>query len=463
MRSTDIPRVVGYARVSTREQAENFAALDQQIARLEAAGVERVLVDVESGREGKEADRPQFQQIMQWVKDGVVEKVVITRLDRLSRSLPTLRKALDEFQKAECVVLALDDNLDISTAAGKFHVNMLGAMAEMESDRLSERINRGKEYFRKMKRASHAPFGYVVRDYAHVVDRTPFLCLLEERQEYSRADLGREMIERYMEERSLNGTCRYMVERYGFLVLWQSALRRWITSPVLVGDLVYYPKSKNPIIHPDTHEPLMSRDEAKTIRDYLAFNQRGGGFGWKRSIHPLSGLVKCECGGGCISANGSVGRIKYFVCHAYRARTCHRNKGVRMDKLEAAVVKALTERAEAIAAFADIQNPEESPELKDLRAQLSDLEAIAAMPNRTVNPAISEAARNLKADILRLEQVSASKAHVDEGDRELLKLVAASPGFWESLEDPQKQRFFRALVDHVLISNGKILGISLKV
>ncbi|MBU7585166.1 MAG: hypothetical protein KAF91_20130 [Nostoc sp. TH1S01] len=49
-----ITEVVAYARVSSREQAENSAALDQQIARLKAAGAEIVLIDTESGREGKE-------------------------------------------------------------------------------------------------------------------------------------------------------------------------------------------------------------------------------------------------------------------------------------------------------------------------------------------------------------------------------------------------------------------------
>lgn len=180
-----IPEVVAYARVSSREQAENSAALDQQIARLKAAGAEIVLTDTESGREGKEDQRPNFQKLMQWVRGGLVKQVIITRLDRLSRSLPTLRKVLNEFQESECVLLALDDNLDLSTAAGKFHVNMLGAVAEMESDRLSERIRRGKEHFRKEKRASHAPFGYIVRDYRHYPNREPFLCLLADKKSHN--------------------------------------------------------------------------------------------------------------------------------------------------------------------------------------------------------------------------------------------------------------------------------------
>ncbi|MEH1948241.1 MAG: recombinase family protein [Nostoc sp.] len=99
-----IPEVIAYARVSSRKQAENSAALDRQIARLKAAGAELVSADTESGREGKEDQRSNFQQLMQWVRGGLIKRVIITRLDRLSRSLPTLRKVLTEFQESECVL-----------------------------------------------------------------------------------------------------------------------------------------------------------------------------------------------------------------------------------------------------------------------------------------------------------------------------------------------------------------------
>lgn len=112
----EVPETLAYARVSSREQAEDSAALDQQIARLKAAGAELVLVDVESGRENKESDRPNFQKMMQWVRAGSIKRVILTRLDRLSRSLPTLRKTIDEFQQAECTLVALDDNIDLSIA-----------------------------------------------------------------------------------------------------------------------------------------------------------------------------------------------------------------------------------------------------------------------------------------------------------------------------------------------------------
>ncbi len=457
-----IPQVVAYARVSSREQAENSAALAQQIARLKAAGAELVLADTESGREGKEDQRSNFQQLMQWVRGGLVKRVIITRLDRLSRSLPTLRKVLTEFQESECVLVALDDNIDLSTAAGKFHVNMLGALAEMESDRLSERIRRGKEHFRNEKRASHAPFGYIVKDYRFYPNREPFLCLLADKKEYSKADMARDLIEHYITEKSLNEGCRYFQHRYGYSEFWQTALKQWLTSPVLQGDLVYYPKSKNPEIHPNTHEALISREEAQTIKDILEFNRKVKGFGHRRGVYPLTGLVKCECGGRCVVASGSKGVIKYFVCARKRIGRCERKHSVKIADLENAVIEALTTRADEIAQFADVGVVEESAELQDLRRQLVGLETLTNN-SRNVNPAISEAIRKLRNQIEQLQQQTQNKDQINVNNRELLRLVASDHDFWAEQDTVQKQKFFRALIDHVLVSNGVILQVVLKV
>ncbi|MEO0541606.1 MAG: fdxN element excision recombinase XisF, partial [Cyanobacteria bacterium P01_A01_bin.105] len=440
-----LPPVVGYCRVSSREQSENSAALGQQIARVEAAGAEAVLTDVESGRAGHEGDRYEFGRLMRLVEQRLVEKVIVTRLDRLSRSLPTLRKTLDTFQKAEVALVALDDSIDMSTAAGKFHINIMGAMAEMESDHLSERIRRGKEHFRKQKRASHPPFGYKVRDYRHEVDREPFLCLLETQQALSKADMSRDLIEGYIRLESLAGTCRWFVEKYGYQEFWTTAFKRWLTSPVLRGHLVYFPKSPNPEIHHNQHEAILTEEEYQDIRQILEFNRRVGGFGRSRGRYALTGLVKCDCcGGGCVISNGLGGKYKYFACVRARYKACECNRWVRMELLEQAVIDALVERAADIAKLADVSPNQEPAELAELRSQLAVLEQLSD------NPAIVEARADLKRQIEALTYRRESRTQIDSGLQELLSMVASQPDFWAGLPTPQKQKFLRALVEKVV-------------
>ena len=457
---SSVPSVIGYCRVSSREQSENSSALEQQIARVKAAGAEDVLVDIESARASREDERIEFKRLITLVKGRQVEKVIITRFDRLSRSLPTLRKTVDMFQESGVALVALDNAVDMSTSDGKFQVQLMGALAEMESDRLSERIKHGHAYFRKQKKASHPPFGYITQDFKHVVDRTPFVCLLETQAELSKFDLSRWLIETYVSLQSLSGTCRRFNEVYGFTAFYSgSALSRWLKSPVLRGHLVYRPKSPNPEIYHNEHEPILTEAEFQDIKQIMEFNFKIGGYGHSRGRYALTGLVRCDCcGKGCVIANGLGGVYKYFVCARSRTKACECKKGVRMEILEKAVIDALVERAEEIADLANTHTPtKESTELAELRSQLAVLE------NMGENPAIVDARASLKSQIEALTHRRESHTQVDTGLQELLTVVASRSDFWESLPTDQKRRFLRALVEAVVIRNGQLVGVDLLV
>ena len=452
-----LPPVIGYARVSSKDQADNSNALEQQIARLEARGVDLVLVDSESGREGKEVKRTQYQKLMQGIREGHVKKVIITRLDRLFRSLPSLRKALAEFEHYNCELIALDDNIDMSTPAGKFHINLLGGLAEFESDRLSERILHGKEHFRKQKRASHPPFGYIVNNFKFELDEQPFLSHLSTKETYSKKELALWLINDYFKSKSLNGTCRHYQLTFGYLEFQASGLRRWLLSPILQGDLVYYPKSKNPIITPNLHTPLISKQNAKQIEEIMQFNHKIGGYGQAKGVYSLTGLVKCTCGAGCIVANGYKGKYRYFVCNKSRYKHCLNNKGVRIDKLESAVINSLINKAEQLSQLGKIESTSEPQELTKLRTQLSILTQVQDPDN-----AIKIAIDSLQNQIANLVDKFSNYNQVKSEREKTLMQTASSLDYWYSLSSQEKQTLFRYFVNYVLICNGNVLEIVLK-
>lgn len=452
-----LPSVVGYARVSSKDQADNSNALEQQIARLKARGVDLILVDSESGREGKETKRTQYQKLMQGIREGLVKKVIITRLDRLFRSLPSLRKALAEFQQYNCELVALDDNIDMSTSTGRFHVNLLGGLAELESDRLSERILHGKQHFRQQKRASHPPFGYVVNNFKFELDEEPFLSQLNTKETYSKKELSLWLINNYFQCKSLNGACRNYQLTFGYLEFQASGLRRWLLSPVLQGDLVYYPKSKNPIITINVHSALISKQVAKEIEELMQFNHKLGGFGQARGVYSLTGLVKCTCGSGCIVANGSKGQQRYFVCHKSRYKTCLNKKAIRIDKLESAVIETLMSKAEQIASLDKPASIKEPEELTKLKTELNGLLAFVN-PSETIKVSI-DSLRNQIANLTdKTIHYNQSKS---EREKTLMQTVLA-PDYWGNLSSQEKQTLFRYFLDYVLICNGNILEIILK-
>jgi len=120
---------IGYGRVSTRDQNP-----DAQHDALTAAGCERLFVDKASG---KLARRPELDKALFVARDG--DQLVITKLDRLGRSLEHLINLSAQLQQRGVDLVVLDQGIDTSTAVGRMFFQILGAIAEFEHALMSER------------------------------------------------------------------------------------------------------------------------------------------------------------------------------------------------------------------------------------------------------------------------------------------------------------------------------------
>jgi len=117
---------VGYGRVSTRDQNP-----DGQRDALAAAACDEVLVDKASG---KLASRPELDKAL-LIAARAGDQLVITKLDRLGRSLEHLIALSTQLQKRGVDLVVLDQGIDTSTAVGRMFFQILGAIAEFERTR----------------------------------------------------------------------------------------------------------------------------------------------------------------------------------------------------------------------------------------------------------------------------------------------------------------------------------------
>ena len=124
---------IGYGRVSTREQNP-----DAQRDALTAAGCDHVYVDKASG---KMASRPELDKALMVAREG--DQLVVTRLDRLGRSLEHLIKLSGELQERGVDLVVLDQGIDTSTAVGRMFFQIIGSIAEFEHALMSERTQEG--------------------------------------------------------------------------------------------------------------------------------------------------------------------------------------------------------------------------------------------------------------------------------------------------------------------------------
>ena len=115
---------IGYARVSTSDQ--NHAA---QVAALEAAGC--TMIRTETGSGTSLENRPELGIILDFIHPG--ETLVVTRIDRLARSMKDLQVIVAKLRERGANIAATEQPVDTSTAAGKAFFDLLGIFAEFET------------------------------------------------------------------------------------------------------------------------------------------------------------------------------------------------------------------------------------------------------------------------------------------------------------------------------------------
>ena len=93
----------------------------------------------DKGYSGKNTERPQFQQLMQDIESGLVRKVVVYKLDRISRSILDFAKMMDFFQKYEVEFVSSTEKFDTSTPMGRAMLNICIVFAQLERETIQKR------------------------------------------------------------------------------------------------------------------------------------------------------------------------------------------------------------------------------------------------------------------------------------------------------------------------------------
>lgn len=126
--------LIGYARTSTVEQEAGFEAQKRD---LEAVGCTKVF----SEQVSSVVARQQLDAALDYVRDDDV--LVVTKLDRLARSMRDLLDIVAQIEAKGASLRILAMNLDTTTATGKLMLNMLGSVAEFERSMMLERQREG--------------------------------------------------------------------------------------------------------------------------------------------------------------------------------------------------------------------------------------------------------------------------------------------------------------------------------
>lgn len=297
----NLPEAVAcYCRVSTENQIENYS-IDEQKERLEAfckaKGWSKPVMFVDPGFSGGTLERPALRNLLNDVKRGKFQTVVVYKLDRLSRSQKdTLYLIEDVFNKYNVSFVSVCENFDTGTPFGKAMIGILSVFAQLEKDQITERFTMGRIGRAKnglFHGGGNAPTGYDYIDGRLIVNELEAVQV-------------REVFNRFLNGESIHSIQRSMHEKYGG---WETHTRVYniLKNSVYIGKVKFggeeYDGEHKPII------PDKTFFEAQLLMNkHSSENAQKTPF---RANFLLSGLIFCgNCGARYHGNHG------YYKCYS---------------------------------------------------------------------------------------------------------------------------------------------------
>lgn len=434
------PLVVGYARVSTEEQAD---ALPPQVSRLKAAGCDRVISDLESGRSN---DRDGLLEVMALVRAGEVREVVVDRLDRLGRDATFADALLAECSAHGVTVRALvGGTVETATPQGFLMARLQTSLAEMESRMLSLRIRRQFTVYRAEGRhlRRRKPFGY---------RSGPDHRLAPDPEQWPQA---LRIIDELRKVGSFSGVSTKMPEWCS----WTPAstnLQGWFCNPVIRGHIGHHYDKRSGKgwnqrwgeIRYDQHPALISEADWRDLADMLRRPRNRFAHGASTETrHGLTGLLRCASCGYLLRRNSSAGVI-WWRC---RHRLCNERGAIKEAEVLPVVVRACIAEAYRLAQAATApEGPD--PAIAGMVDELELMERMAARnpDNRAMAAAVQEQRQKIEA-LKRKDRQS-----VDVAAYEMMH----HPLFFTDATPEEQRAMFGAVLRSVSIGRrGSVAGI----
>ena len=153
---------IGYSRVSTNDQQNSAEAQEKRIRAYAAMkGIELDEVVVDLGEFSGDLDRPGITRVLELVNAGKATSVIVTKVDRISRSLSDLCNLVELFKKKHVDFVSVEENIDPYTPMGEFFINMMGSVAQLERKLIGARTAAGLKNIKEQGYAvGSAPYGW---------------------------------------------------------------------------------------------------------------------------------------------------------------------------------------------------------------------------------------------------------------------------------------------------------------
>lgn len=432
-------KVAIYIRVSTKKQVEEGYSLDAQKERLiklcETNGYIVYKVYADEGKSGKDTNRPAFQNMMTDMREGKFDKILVMKLDRISRSVIDLEVMIKEMQEYNVNFESASEKIDTSSSFGMMFVRLLAIFAQFERERIKERINDTFETMIQECRAitGEQPVGYKKDANNHVV--------IDEDEK----DLVNYFFNTYEKYHSMRKAALYTNEKFGV----QKHIR---TYNKMVSQTQYYGSYKGndnycpPYITKERWDTLQAIRKSKNIKLYDV----------KRTYLFTGLLIDSNCGNkltGNHAQKKTKGLYMYRCKNAVDNKTCNSNKTVNEEKLEQFLLDNLNLYINDYFDSLELEYKQSKIDYKDNTKQIAEIKEEMRRMTISFNKGRMEESE-YDRDYIRLEN-KLEKLLREPVKKDTTNLKDLSKIDWKmmynELTRENKQAFWRSIIDRIEI------------
>ena len=467
----------------------------------------------DKGFSGSNTDRPAYSLMLNDIKKGLIDEVVVYKLDRISRNLNDFTNMVFEFQKYDVTVASAVESFDNSTPMGRAMINLLMVFAQLEREQTADRIKDNVMYRATQGRwtGGTVPYGY---DAVRVQDGAKTKPMLIPNEEESKIVI--DIFNWYLNE---DMPLRAIAHKLNFLGIQTKNDKKWSASRItLLLKSLYYCKN-GPLIHEyfDGSKYILLNDlndyndktgmnyykkrisdkeqyvvvsEHQGIIDAETWISTQGKFGIKinrantAKKNLLNGLVKCHYCGKSMNLHGN--QYTYYKCKTredFGTVSCIQS-GIRGDKLENEIIKKILSYCSSESKVKKIisisKKPDELPKINNefemlnnnLKNKNNDIAKIISFlktsDNPKVNFIVSQELEQLSNEIAEIEsKINSIKLQKDTMTNKvinqelILELFMKFPESFKSADFDLRKKLIRQLVESVIVK-GKEATITFK-
>ena len=460
-----------YPRVSTDDQVREGFSLDEQEKEMKKLCMYKnyqiYKVYREEGVSAKNMNRPKFQEMIQDLKDGKINRIIVYKLDRLTRSIQDLEVICKFIEKYHCSLDSVSEEINTDTATGVFFIRMTTILAQLEIERTSERTKFGLKGAAKNGHfCGKAPIGYRKINKELVIDD------LE-------SEVVKEIFYDYVNGLSVCTITKKLNNKNELNRNWRTTtIDRMLSNYIYCGDYLYGKRAKNmkPIHLENICPAIIDKETFKMVQTQKERNLKN--YTRKHTYVYMQKIVCSKCnkimGGSSTTSKNKPTQI-YYKCNCCNTRINEKkiekplmlflndmldyyllidnnfksffneDLSIEINKYNKMLDKCNKKLKKIKEAYLDdlIDKDEFITEEKTIKSQINDLEFKLNHLNNANNNENHKQELNLYYNLFQLEKMKYKSYYVRKN------------GLWNKLTKEQKSKLIMKYIDSIEIEKVK--------